>query len=352
MHLKPELVRPRWDPHPPENLPHPLNRTPKTTGDGGRLVRNYELHPSKNKYAFRGRLLIGGDKPYAFIFTLTILLGLGGTWFATTCRWWWTNLSPALAGVGIYIFLLCISLFAVTSFSDPGILPRELDLDPPYPAETPGSEGRQPYPREVKVRAGNIRVKWCTTCKTYRPPRSSHCRLCDNCVDGCDHHCQWVNNCVGRRNYTTFFALITSGTLTLIMVIVSSAIHLYLLAQRNSWSFAHALRTGAGSAVCFSLAIILIFPVSALLFYHVRLLLLNITTIEQIRVTAHKRLVPNAAAPPNPFSHGGWRRNLAAVLCRPPGMSWIDLPGVATEDRRAINPAYAGAEDGWVGGRE
>ena len=125
------------------------------------------------------------------------------------------------------------------------------------------------------------------------------------------------------------------------MVIVSSAIHLWLLAQRNTWSFAHALREGAGSAVCFSLAIILIWPVGALFSYHVRLLLLNITTIEQIRVTAHKRLVPGAAAPPNPFSHGGWRRNLAAVLCRPPGMTWIDLSGVATEDRRSINPEYA-----------
>ena len=136
------------------------------------------------------------------------------------------------------------------------------------------------------------------------------------------------------------------------MVIVSSAIHLYLLAHRNAWAFAHALREGAGSAVCFCLAILLIWPVAALFFYHVRLLLLNITTIEQIRVTAHKRLVPGAAAPPNPFSHGGWRRNLAAVLCRPPGMTWIDLPGVATEDRRAINPAYTAAEDGWIGRRE
>ena len=76
----------------------------------------------------------------------------------------------------------------------------------------------------------SVRVKYCSTCKTYRPPRSSHCKMvrgfvalivkllqilqCDNCVDGCDHHCQWVNNCIGRRNYTFFFAFIVSAVST------------------------------------------------------------------------------------------------------------------------------------------
>lgn len=77
----------------------------------------------------------------------------------------------------------------------------------------------------------SVRVKYCPTCQTYRPPRSSHCKMvgtlalvvtisrnahkilfqCDNCVDGCDHHCQWVNNCVGRRNYASFFMLLLSA---------------------------------------------------------------------------------------------------------------------------------------------
>jgi len=59
--------------------------------------------------------------------------------------------------------------------------------------------------------------------------------------------------------------------------------------------------------------------------------------VKQIRNQAHKSLVPGPA-PPNPFSHGNWRRNLVAVLCRPLGYSYLDGHGVVTEDDREVNP--------------
>ena len=58
---------------------------------------------------------------------------------------------------------------------------------------------------------------------------------------------------------------------------------------------------------------------------------------------AHKSLV-QGPAPPNPFSHGNWRRNLLYVLCRTPGYSWLDFTAVATEDKRAINPGLSNEE--------
>ncbi|KAI0333522.1 hypothetical protein GY45DRAFT_1244428 [Cubamyces sp. BRFM 1775] len=335
---------------PPAHMDPPLSAVPILDSRTGKPERNYQRHPSRNRFFLGGRLLTGGDSPWAFVASLTVVLGITGVWFGTTCVWWWVNESPAVAAVGAYMCLLTISSMFATAFRDPGILPRNLDPDPPYPTNM-SSDGilRQPLPRDLKVRAGIVRTKYCPTCMTYRPPRSSHCKMCDNCVDGCDHHCQWVNNCVGRRNYTTFFTFLFSAVMTLILVICTSAIHLYLLTRKYNLSFRQGLRTsqGIGSAVAFLISIIVIWPVLALLSYHFRLLLLNVTTIEQIRNQAHKSLVPGPP-PPNPFSHGNWRRNLVYMLCRPPGYSWLNARGIATEDKREVNPGLLQHEVDWA----
>ena len=67
----------------------------------------------------------------------------------------------------------------------------------------------------------------------------------------------------------------------------------------------------------------------------------------QIRNQAHKSLVAGPA-PPNPFSHGSWRRNAVYMLCRPTGYSWLDFAAAATDDKRAVNPGLlAPDEHGW-----
>ena len=98
-------------------------------------------------------------------------------------------------------------LLLLTSAQDPGIVPR--NLHPPeeeFRYDTSTSVeigGRQtpslqfPRTKEVVVNGMPVRVKYCDTCMLYRPPRCSHCSICNNCVERFDHHCPWVGQCIG-----------------------------------------------------------------------------------------------------------------------------------------------------------
>ncbi|KAF5330382.1 hypothetical protein D9619_005297 [Psilocybe cf. subviscida] len=144
---------PSFIPTPPSLNP-PLTAVPVTDPQTGKLVRKYQAHPSRNLFAFKGRMLTGGDTPWAFIATFLLILSIAGVWFGTTAVWWWHNESPAVAAVGAYLALMVISLMLATASTDPGILPRNLDPDPPYPATSPSDGGvRAPMPRDLKVRS-------------------------------------------------------------------------------------------------------------------------------------------------------------------------------------------------------
>merc|ERR1719167_1981119 len=103
----------------------------------------------------------------------------------------------------------------MTAFSDPGILPRQESFTEQYDASTKSFRLQQP-PRHVDllIRGHNFKMKYCVTCNIYRPPRCSHCSVCENWVERFDHHCPWIGNCVGKRNYRSFyFFVLATGLL-------------------------------------------------------------------------------------------------------------------------------------------
>lgn len=100
----------------------------------------------------------------------------------------------------------------LTSGRDPGIIPRNArpqESDETYDGSSPSMEWvnnkasslRIPRIKDLTVNGHTVKVKFCDTCSLYRPPRASHCSICNNCVQKFDHHCPWVGQCIGLVSY-------------------------------------------------------------------------------------------------------------------------------------------------------
>lgn len=116
-------------------------------------------------------------------------------------------MNVSLVDVQAFIFLF------MTSGRDPGIIPRNSqppESDEALDANTPSMEWvnnktpnlKLPRVKDVIVNGHTVKVKFCDTCLLYRPPRASHCSICNNCVQKFDHHCPWVGQCIGSVSST------------------------------------------------------------------------------------------------------------------------------------------------------
>ena len=107
-------------------------------------------------------------------------------------------------------FLQDLILLLLTSGRDPGIIPRNAHPPEPEPLDNSNVDAgagqtpqlRLPRIKEVEVDGVTFKVKYCDTCMLYRPPRCSHCSICNNCVEKFDHHCPWVGQCIGRVSHS------------------------------------------------------------------------------------------------------------------------------------------------------
>ncbi len=184
------------------------------------------------------------------------------------------------------------------------------------------------------MRNQTIRLKYCFSCKIFRPPRASHCSICDNCVERFDHHCPWVGNCVGKRNYRYFYLFLVSLAFLCVFIFGCAITHLVLLGKEGGASsskdrtFIEAIRQSPSSIVVVVICFFSVWSIIGLAGFHTYLTSTNLTTNEDIKGSySSKRNHDNF----NPFSKGNMLSNCFDVICSPLNPSLIDATGYVTE---------------------
>ncbi|KAM7029617.1 palmitoyltransferase ZDHHC18 isoform 5-T6 [Acridotheres tristis] len=192
-----------------------------------------------------------------------------------------------------------------------------------------GSSTYRPPARtmEVVINKYVVKLKYCYTCKMFRPPRTSHCSVCDNCVERFDHHCPWVGNCVGKRNYRYFYAFILSLSFLTAFIFACVITHLTLRSQRDG--FLATLKTTPASVLELVICFFSVWSILGLSGFHTYLVASNLTTNEDIKGSWSNKRGSEFA---NPYSHKSILTNCCAVLCGPFHPSLIDRRGFIQPD--------------------
>ncbi|KAL2320579.1 hypothetical protein Fmac_029548 [Flemingia macrophylla] len=267
--------------------------------------RLYQVWKGNNKFLCGGRLVFGQDASSLYLTSFLI----GGP-AITFCVRMLLSLkkedphfsNPVLIG-GVVLTILDFIFLFMTSGRDPGIIPR--NAHPPESEETldlhtnsmewmnnRAPNLKLPRVKDIKVNGHSVKVKFCDTCLLYRPPRASHCSICNNCVQKFDHHCPWVGQCIGSRNYPFFILFISSSTLLCIYVFAFSWVNLLRQEGRLWVTMSHDILSVTLIVYCF----IAVWFVGGLTVFHLYLISTNQTTYENFRYRYDKK--------ENPFTKG------------------------------------------------
>lgn len=208
---------------------------------------------------------------------------------------WLVANKPAL-GIPLIIvmaitFVVTVSAAYLASTTDPGIIPRA--------SSAPQSIITFPTVREraVSYRGRLVTLKYCDTCRIWRPPRSSHCATCNNCVRRFDHHCPWLGNDVGLRNYRSYFTFVVFASIAASVAIATSVLTIHFTTAHYRGEFPNepylaSIRRALGYGGT-SVNIVLVFLcLMSLLFtggltgFHIYLMSNNVTTAESFKKRA------------------------------------------------------------------
>lgn len=321
------------------------NNNNKQKGKSKKPKRKWEVFPGKNRFFCDGRIIVA-QQSGVLPLTLGLILITCGLFFIFDCPFLVKHLTSCIPVIGGVLFVFVVITLLQTSFTDPGILPRATPdeaSDIEKQIDNTGTTTYRPPPRtkEVLINQQVVKLKYCFTCKMFRPPRTSHCSLCDNCVERFDHHCPWVGNCVGKRNYRFFYTFIVSLAFLTAFIFGCVTTHLALRAQGGK-GLVFALQASPASAVELLICFFSVWSILGLSGFHTYLVSSNLTTNEDIKGSWSGKSGSEDAS--NPYSHSNIFLNCCSTLCGPMPPSLIDRRGYLPSDESAVHPAPTAIE--------
>ncbi len=231
---------------------------------GSKNIKNYEKSMNllsrigNNKIICGNRFFVG--KKYYHILISFILLSLPTAIYISTL------IKINTKSIIVFIILILILYIPILIFlilggcNDPGVLERN--------NEYAYYDNRKSVIK-INIQGHMTNLNYCYTCFHFRPPRTSHCAECDNCVENFDHHCLWMGTCVGKRNYKYFYFVIFLTTLCSSVQCFSSVG--YFINHFKHKDF----KTGESKYIVISLAFVIFFNIMFLIFFLVKLFLVH-----------------------------------------------------------------------------
>ncbi|XAR48262.1 Protein S-acyltransferase [Bertholletia excelsa] len=308
---------------PPPHCPN-SNRQVLEIDNNDSAPRLYQVWKGNNRFFLGGRLIFGPDFRSLFL-TMSLILVPVIFFCMFVCEGLIDKFPQHLGHLIVvlssaftaYIFVLLI----ITSGTDPGIIPRNScppDTDDDVSSMSTEWAGSQngvynlPPIKEVMINGMIVRVKYCQTCMLYRPPRCSHCSICNNCVEHFDHHCPWVGQCIGKRNYRFFLMFVSSTTVLCLYVFALCWLHVRDLMVSYHYNLWKAFMKSPVSGILIMYTFITSWFLGGLTAFHLYLMATNQTTYENFRNHYDRKR--------NPYNVGcarNFREILFAKLSKP-----------------------------------
>ncbi|AEC09910.1 putative protein S-acyltransferase 2 [Arabidopsis thaliana] len=312
--------------------------------------RIYQLWPGNNRFYCGGRLVFGPDA--SSLLLTTAMIGGPALTFCIRMVFLIGKRYPLFHSLillgALLLTVLDFTFLFLTSSRDPGIIPRN--------KEAPEAEGldmitqssewvnnklgntKIPRTKDILVNGYTVKVKFCDTCLLYRPPRASHCSICNNCVQRFDHHCPWVGQCIALRNYPYFICFISTSTLLCLYVFVFSWVSML---EVHGKMLLMVITNDLVFVVLILYCFVVVWFVGGLTVFHLYLICTNQTTYENFRYRYDKK--------ENPYGKGLFKNLYELFFARiPPPMinfrDWApeepdeEVGSIASELDRTFGP--------------